>query len=77
MDPTTAAVVAIVIAAGSEIIGLLPIKENTWVQLIIKALKILFPKRGKAIPAGLYGLVIRIGGITYNAGHRTINSMQH
>ena len=45
MDPTTAAVVAIVIAAGSEIIGLLPIKENTWVQLIIKALKILFPKR--------------------------------
>lgn len=45
MDPTTAAVVAIVIAAGSEIIGLLPVKENSWVQLIIKALKIIFPKR--------------------------------
>lgn len=45
MDPTTAAVVAIVIAAGSEIIGLLPIKENSWVQLVMKALKILFPKR--------------------------------
>lgn len=45
MDPTTAAVVAIVIAAGSEIIGLLPIKENSWVQLVIKALKVLFPKR--------------------------------
>jgi hypothetical protein len=45
MDPTTAAVVAIVIAAGSEIITLLPIKENSWVQLIIKALKIIFPKR--------------------------------
>jgi hypothetical protein len=45
MDPTTAAVVAIVIAAGSEIITLLPIKENSWVQLILKALKVIFPKR--------------------------------
>ena len=45
MDPTTAAVVAIIIAAGSEIITLLPIKENSWVQLIVKALKIVFPKR--------------------------------
>jgi len=45
MDPTTAAVVAIVIAAGSEIITLLPIKENSWVQLIVKALKVIFPKR--------------------------------
>ena len=45
MDPTTAAIVAIVIAAGSEIITLLPIKENSWVQLIVKALKVVFPKR--------------------------------
>jgi hypothetical protein len=45
MDPTTAAAIAIVIAAGSEIIALLPIKENSWVQLVVKALKILFPKR--------------------------------
>ena len=45
MDPTTAAAIAIVIAAGSEIIALLPVKENSWVQLIMKALKILFPKR--------------------------------
>jgi hypothetical protein len=45
MDPTTAAVIAIIIAAGSEIIALLPVKENSWVQLIVKALKILFPKR--------------------------------
>ena len=45
MDPTTAAVVAIVIAAGSEIIALLPVKENSWVQLLVKALKIIFPKR--------------------------------
>lgn len=45
MDPTTAAAVAIIIAAGSEIITLLPIKENSWVQLILKALKVIFPKR--------------------------------
>lgn len=45
MDPTTAAVLAIVVAAGSEIITLLPIKENSWVQLILKALKVVFPKR--------------------------------
>jgi hypothetical protein len=45
MDPTTAAVLAIVVAAGSEIITLLPIKENSWVQLVVKALKVVFPKR--------------------------------
>lgn len=45
MDPTTAAAIAIIIAAGSEIIALLPIKENSWVQLIVKALKVVFPKR--------------------------------
>jgi hypothetical protein len=45
MDPTTAAVIAIIIAAGSEIIALLPIKENGWIQLILKALKVVFPKR--------------------------------
>jgi hypothetical protein len=45
MDPTTAATIAILVAAGSEIITLLPIKENSWVQLIMKALKVVFPKR--------------------------------
>jgi hypothetical protein len=45
MDPTTAAAIAILVAAGSEIITLLPIKENSWVQLILKALKVIFPKR--------------------------------
>ena len=39
------AVIAIVIAAGSEIIALLPIKENAWVQLVVKALKVVFPKK--------------------------------
>ena len=45
MDPPTATVLAILVAAGSEIITLLPIKENSWVQLILKALKVVFPKR--------------------------------
>ena len=45
MDPTTAAVIAIMVAAGSEVIALLPIKENSWIQLILKALKVIFPKR--------------------------------
>jgi hypothetical protein len=45
MDPTTAAAIAILIAAGSEIIALLPIKENSWVQLLVKVLKMVFPKR--------------------------------
>ena len=45
MDPSTLAIVAILVAAGSEIITLLPIRENSWVQLILKALKVVFPKR--------------------------------
>ena len=45
MDPTTAAVVAIVVAAGSEIITLLPIRENSWVQLLVKVLNIVAKKK--------------------------------
>lgn len=45
MDPTTAAAIAILVAAGSEIIAILPIRENSWVQLIVKVLKMVFPKR--------------------------------
>jgi hypothetical protein len=45
MDPSTIAIIAIIYGAGSEIIGLLPIKENTWVQLILKVLKVLLPKK--------------------------------
>lgn len=45
MDPTTVAAIAIIVAAGSEIIALLPIRENSWVQLVVKVLKLVFPKR--------------------------------
>lgn len=41
----TLAIIAIVVAAGSEVIGLLPIRENSWVQLIVKVLQTAFPKR--------------------------------
>lgn len=39
------AILAIVVAAGSEIIALLPIKDNSWVQLLLHALRAAFPKR--------------------------------
>ena len=45
MDPTILAVIAILVAAGSEVIALLPIRSNSWVQLIVKMLKLAFPKR--------------------------------
>ena len=46
MDAQTVAVVAIVLAAGSEIIALTPLKSNSWIQLLLQALKLMFLKRG-------------------------------
>lgn len=45
MNPETVAIVAIVIAAGSEIIAISPLRSNSWVQLLLQALKLMFPKR--------------------------------
>ncbi len=45
MDAQTVAVVAIVIAAGSEIIALTPLKSNSWIQLLLQAARLMFPKR--------------------------------
>lgn len=45
MEPTTLAIIAIIVAAGSEIIALLPIRSNSWVQLLLSALRSLFPKK--------------------------------
>jgi len=45
MDPTTVAVVAILAAAGSEILTLLPIRSNSWVQLIVTVLKVVARKK--------------------------------
>lgn len=46
MDAQTVAVVAIILAAGSEIIALTPLKSNSWIQLLLQALKLMLPKRG-------------------------------
>lgn len=45
MDANTAAIIAIVIAAGSEIIAISPLKSNSWIQLLLQALRLMFPKR--------------------------------
>ena len=45
MDPTVIAVIAIVAAAGSEIITLLPMRENSWIQLLIKVLNAIAQKK--------------------------------
>jgi hypothetical protein len=45
MSPETAAIIAIVIAAGSEIIAISPLKSNSWVQLLLQAGRLVFPKR--------------------------------
>ena len=45
MDPTTLAALAVIVAAGSELIAMSPLRENSWIQLILKALKVVFPKK--------------------------------
>jgi hypothetical protein len=45
LDPQTAAIIAIAVAAGSEILALLPCKSNSWIQLIFTILTTVFPRR--------------------------------
>jgi hypothetical protein len=45
MDPTTAAMVAIGIAAASEIIALSPLRSNSIIQVIVEVLMRVFPKK--------------------------------
>ena len=45
MTAEQVAILAIVIAAGSEIIALTPLRSNSWIQLLLQALKLMFPKR--------------------------------
>lgn len=42
---TTVAIIAIIVAAGSEIIAVSPLKSNSWLQLIFRALHVMFPKQ--------------------------------
>lgn len=41
---STIAIIAIIVAAGSEIIAVSPFKSNSWLQLILKVLQTAFPK---------------------------------
>jgi|TARA_Y100000033_G_C2688659_1_gene82639 hypothetical protein len=45
MDPTTAAMVAIAVAAASEVIAISPLKENSVIQMVVEVLKKFFPKK--------------------------------
>ena len=45
MDDKTVAVIAIVVAAGSELIGMSKLRSNSWIQLGLQALRLMFPKR--------------------------------
>jgi hypothetical protein len=45
MDDKTIAVIAIVVAAGSELIGMSKLRSNSWIQLGLQALRLMFPKR--------------------------------
>ena len=45
MVPTAHAAIAIIAAAVSEIITLLPIRENSWVQLLVKVLNVIAKKK--------------------------------
>jgi hypothetical protein len=45
MSPETIAMIAIIVAAGSEIIALTPFKSNSWIQLLLTAARMAFPKR--------------------------------
>lgn len=44
---STIAIIAIIVAAGSEIIAVSPLKSNSWLQLILKVLQTAFPKRAR------------------------------
>lgn len=45
MNPETVAIIAIIIAAGSEVIALTPLKSNSWLQLLLTAARMAFPKK--------------------------------
>ena len=45
MDPSTLAAIAILAAAGSEILTLLPIRSNSWVQLLVTVLNVVARKK--------------------------------
>jgi len=45
LDANTTAMIAIGVAAASEIIGLSPLRSNSIIQLVFQLLRLAFPKR--------------------------------
>jgi hypothetical protein len=45
VDASQVAAIAIVVAAGSELIALSPLKSNSWIQLLLQFARLAFPKR--------------------------------
>ena len=45
MDPITTAMIAIALAAASEIIALSPLRSNSIIQIVLEVLTRIFPKR--------------------------------
>jgi hypothetical protein len=44
MDPTTLTIIAILVAAASELIAVSPLKQNSLVQILLDLLAKTFPK---------------------------------
>jgi hypothetical protein len=45
MDPNTATMIAIGVAAASEILALSPLRANSVIQLVLQLLRVAFPRR--------------------------------
>tara|TARA_Y100000401_G_scaffold63240_1_gene50240 strand:- start:3032 stop:3172 length:141 start_codon:yes stop_codon:yes gene_type:complete len=45
MDPVLVSIIAIIIAAASEVIALSPLKENSVAQIILEVLTKIFPRK--------------------------------
>jgi len=45
MDPATTAMVAVALAAASEIIALSPLRSNSIIQVVLEVLTRVFPKK--------------------------------
>jgi len=45
MDPATTAMIAVALAAASEIIALSPMRSNSIIQVVLEVLTRVFPKK--------------------------------
>lgn len=45
MDPSTTVMIAVALAAASEIIALSPLRSNSIIQIVLEVLTRVFPKK--------------------------------